>query len=213
MRPLAQAVRNGRRHRATVWGAGCMKAVGRRFTSQTDFAAVRGPKTAEVLHLDTENFGDPGILIQDVMGEDIKSDGQAVVVPHFSHSDGPEFRALEETPGLRIVDVREKDPLDVVRQIASATHVFGSSLHALVTADAFGIPSTWVDPTGIHAEPYFKFTDYALGIKRDLGAPIAPETIPDRLSDLPDGPLPHAAGIAAAQDRLKQTFPSELMAA
>lgn len=212
MRPLARTYRDPRAHRPVVWGAGCMKPVGRRFTDHVDFAAVRGPKTAEVLRVDMNCFGDPGLLIAEVLQDYIKSDGQVSVVPHFSQADQPIYHALSETQGIRVVDVRAEDPMAVVRQIAASDHVFSSSLHGLVTADAFGIPSTWVDPTGIHAEPHFKFADYAAGINRDLGDPIAPETIPERLADLADGPLPHAAGIAAAQARLKTSFPPELRA-
>ncbi|WP_138464887.1 polysaccharide pyruvyl transferase family protein [Poseidonocella sp. HB161398] len=212
LRPVAKSYRAPRRHRPVVWGAGCMKPVGRRFTAHVDFAALRGPKTAEVLHVAVEAYGDPGLLIGEVLGEDIKNGEEVAVVPHFSHVDLPVWRALAERPGLRLVDVRASDPLEAVRQIAGARHVFSSSLHGLVTADAYGIPSTWVDPEGIHAEPYFKFNDYALGIDRNLGKPIQPEEIPARLPDLPEGPLPHAAGIAAAKQRLWNSFPPALRA-
>ncbi len=212
LRPVAKCYREARAHRPIIWGAGCMQPVGRRFTANVEFAALRGPKSAEVLHVPVEAFGDPGLLIREVLGEDIKIGEEVAVVPHFSHADLPIWQALAERPGIRLVDVRARDPLEAVRLIAGARHVFSSSLHGLVTADAYGIPSTWIDPEGIHAEPHFKFNDYALGIERNLGEPIQPEDIPARLADLPEGGLPHASGIAAAKARLKHSFPSEFRA-
>ncbi len=212
LRTVAQTYRVPRGHRPIIWGSGAMRPVGRRFTEHVEFAALRGPKTAEVLHVTVEAFGDPGLLVAHLVDDHMKNDGQVAIVPHFSQFDQPVFEDLAARADVRLVDVRGEDPLEVVRQIATARHVFSSSLHGLVTADAFGVPSTWMDPVGIHAEPHFKFTDYALAIERDLGVPVPPQDVAGRLDTLHEGPLPHAAGIVAAQARLRDSFPPEMRA-
>lgn len=216
LRTVARSYRGGAPdgRRPVIWGSGCLKPVGRGFMAHVDFAAVRGPRTAEVLRLGPLPMGDPGLLIRAAMGEDIAPGEEIALVAHHAHRSDPALRALAGTvPGLRWVDVTDPDPLAVVRAIASCRHVVSSSLHGLVIADAFGRPSTWLDPTGIHAEATFKFHDYAAAIGRDLGAPVTAAALPAHLAGLADtSTVAHGAAIAAAQSALNTSFPAALRA-
>lgn len=213
LRAAARAFKEPRTQRPVIWGSGCMKPVGRAFTAHVDFAAVRGPRTAEVLKLDPLPFGDPGLLIRDAMGEDIVRTERIAVVPHHAHRSLHAFdMGLSDRGDVDVVDVTAPDPLEVVRSIARCRHVFSSSLHGLVVADAFGVPSTWVDPKGIHAEPEFKFRDYAEAIGRELGQPVAPEDIAGLIPDLPDTPNNDRLDVAGITHNLKQSFPAALAA-
>ena len=63
-----------------------------------------------------------------------------------------------------------RDPLEVIREIATCERIVSSSLHGLVTADAFGIPRRWQLSERVRGAA-FKFRDYAAA----LGMPLEPD--------------------------------------
>lgn len=214
LRPVARTWRRGGGHRPVVWGSGCLKPVGRRFLAHVDIAALRGPRTAAVLGVDAPALGDPGLLVAAALGEAVARGDRVGLVPHHGQAGDPVWEGLLAARSeLTLIDVAG-DPAEVVRRIAACRHVISSSLHGLITADAYGIPSTWLDPEGIHAEARFKFLDYAEAVGRDLGEPIRPADIPARLDAMKgatdDAPLPHAAGIRRAALALTASFPATL---
>lgn len=212
MRVVARNFKTERGHRPVIWGSGCMKPVGRKFTSHVDFAALRGPRSAEALRVEPQAFGDPGILIRDALGEHVEKSDEVAVVPHHAQRGQSVFvDLLAETPGVRLIDVTE-DPLRVVRRIAECRHVISSSLHGLVIADAFGVANTWMDPEGIHAEARFKFHDYAAAIGRTLDDPIQATDIPGRLAHLTDETPVYAPSVEKTASDLKTHFPQALAA-
>ena len=106
--------------------------------------------------------------------------------------------------------MRNPDAHAVVREIASCAHVISQSLHGLITADAYGIPNTWLDPMGIHGAAMLKFHDYAAGIGRALGTPIEPLQIEAASRDAATGALPYAVGVSEAKEALYTSFPNGL---
>jgi hypothetical protein len=123
--------------------------------------------------------------------------------------DDPALRALVATdPAYDLIDPRD-DAGEVCRRIASCAHVFASSLHGLIVADAYGVGSTWLDLVG---QSRLKYVDYAASVGRDLTGPIAVSEIPAALPGLKGGALAHAEGIARARSALRETFPAALMA-
>jgi len=196
-----------------VWGTGSLSLwEDISFVGRLSFAAVRGPRTARTLNLGTLPFGDPGILIADVLGAPKFQSGDVGIVPHFSQQSDPRFiDVLKQIPDARLIDVT-KDPREVVAEIAGCRHIFSSSLHGLVVADAYGIPNTWLNPEGIHRSAKFKFRDYAMAIGRDLHSYVEVNDIPRLVGALTDGPLPYAEQLEAVKRGLKAAFPAELAA-
>jgi hypothetical protein len=81
-------------------------------------------------------------------------------VPHGHHRSHAGFAAVAAaTPGSRVVNVHQ-GARRTVREIAACRLVVTTSLHGLVTADAFGIPAVWttLDPPLSGGD--FKFRDY-----------------------------------------------------
>lgn len=145
-----------------VWGSGIN---GRYLTEQYSFTkatflAVRGPLTRSALRergFDVpEVYGDPGLLVRQLIPQPRESNGAKILfVPNLNDN-------LTAPPEAQVLDPRR--PLEECLQaIASARFVIGSSLHAIVVADAYGVPARLV---ASQSEPRFKYDDYFLGSGR-----------------------------------------------
>ncbi len=193
-----------------IWGSGMLAPVNRDFLPHVQIAAVRGPVSAALLQIETDSFGDPGLLISEVVTDVPERSDRIGIVPHHTLvEDATLAGLLADDPRYLLIDPRG-DAAEVCRQIASCGHVFASSLHGLIVADAYGVPNTWVAPTG---QGHLKYHDYAASVGRSLIAPIAVGDIAgfDRTSAQP--PQAYAQGIARACAVLKATFPAPLRAA
>jgi hypothetical protein len=199
--------------RPLVWGSGMMAPVATQFLPNVRLALVRGPITATLLGVRFDGHGDPGLLTPEVLGPAPARQDRIGVVPHLSKRGDPALKAaLAADPRLTLIDVTAPDPLEVVRQIAACGYVFSSCLHGLVVADAFGVPNTWLDPSGNHGAAALKFYDYAASVGRALPAPVDAGGIGAAIrAGLPET-IGHGAGVQACQQALRESFPAELRA-
>lgn len=194
-----------------IWGTGTMSGLSDlKFLKYVRVALLRGPITAALMQRDDRLFGDTGLLIADALGPAPAREDVVGLIPHMHFADDPRFAKIaDENPRIKLIDVRA-DPHSVVRDIATCAHVISQSLHGLVTADAFGIPNTWLDPLGIHGGAMLKFHDYAAGIGRALGTPIEPRDIVAHASSAPSGALAYEDGISTAKEAHYASFPDGL---
>lgn len=146
-----------------VWGSGINgKVRPSALPAWLDVRAVRGPYTRAAL-LATgipapELYGDPALLLPEVRPEVLDwprtKRRSTLVVPNLNELErftGPDVR------------VPFGDPWDFVRDIAESEFVTGTSLHALIIADALGVPSRPIAP---EAEHPFKYIDHYAGTGR-----------------------------------------------
>ena len=150
--------------RGTILGTGYIKPVTRRDLRRARALAVRGALTRrQALLPATTPLGDPGILVPLLIDRAGPQVGDAVA-PHYIDHD-----LAGRHPGMAVIDIL-RDPVEVVRAIAGVQGVlYTSSLHALIAADALGVPHVLelADTIGgLH-----KFTDYASAFG---AAPIVP---------------------------------------
>lgn len=143
-----------------VWGSGLM--YGRPHPlPQAHVLAVRGLLTRELIGApDDVALGDPGLLVaRRISRPRVRWD--VALVPHGHHRQHEPFLALARSEGyrVRVVNVHQS-AARVVREIAAADAVVTTSLHGLVTADAFGIPATWTALEPPLSGGPFKFHDY-----------------------------------------------------
>jgi len=140
---------------------------------------VRGELTRRRLSCNKKKvvLGDPGLLVRDIYRLPVENPQEVFpvgIVPHYvdvcDHRIQEIARRCAES--VLIIDVRRR-PLDVIRDIASCSHVLSSSLHGLVTADGMGIPTCWLNLSKRVAGEGYKFSDYysAFGVER------APQTL------------------------------------
>lgn len=146
-----------------VWGTGVNGKFSQQplVARQLDVRAVRGPLTRAYLqdnHVVTPAvYGDPGLLVSELW-PDLKSeeDPQDVtVVMNFNDA------TISGVP-YPILDPR-KPVWHCLKTIASSSLVVGSSLHAIIVAESYGVPARLIRS---NHEPAFKYSDYYAGTGR-----------------------------------------------
>ncbi|GAA1664199.1 polysaccharide pyruvyl transferase family protein [Microbacterium lacus] len=149
-----------------IWGSGLIRDEERPLPSAR-VLAVRGPLTRDRIGAAASTaLGDPGILVsRHVRRPAVRWD--VGLVPHGHHRSHSAFLALAATVGLRVrvIDVHQ-EAATAVRQIAACATVVTTSLHGLVTADAFGIPAVWTSLEPPLEGGDFKFHDYEGALPR-----------------------------------------------
>lgn len=153
---------------AVVWGSGVngKMPLTRERVRSLDVRAVRGPLTQERLRTlgvaAPAVYGDPALLVPLLW--DTRSwvhptaPRAPIYVPNFNDA-----RTCGSLPkGVRLVRPTAKLST-VLREIAGAELVIGSSLHAIVLAEAMGVPARGVVSD---VESRFKYDDYFFGTGR-----------------------------------------------
>jgi len=146
-----------------VWGSGVNGKIGNQpLPPSLDVRAVRGPLTRAVLtsrgiHV-PEVFGDPALLLARLWPEleqlaAVKT-RSLLVVPNLNELSRFAAESIRSPVGA---------PWEIIADIASSEFVTGTSLHALVVADALGVPSRPIAP---EHEGAFKYIDYYAGTGR-----------------------------------------------
>lgn len=126
-----------------------------------DVRSVRGPLSRHIFRAHgidcPKSFGDPGLLVSKILPCDRSSRIPYIVIPNLN--DLGLFRDEKNlvSPLLKA----EK----LIQLICQAELVIGSSLHAIVLADAYGIKAQLVLPPG-HRDSIQKYEDYYLGTGR-----------------------------------------------
>jgi hypothetical protein len=122
-----------------ICGSGKLKENSAINLSHATVVALRGPLSAKGIK---GNFalGDPGLLADELVGPQEKR-WDLGIVPHWKDDElAPRFARLIRAPSTTRVISPRLDPLTVVTEIGACKRIVTSSLHGMITADAFGIP-------------------------------------------------------------------------
>jgi pyruvyltransferase len=133
--------------------------------------AVRGPLTRKrVLDLGVECpdvFGDPGILMPLLYRPSNQEKTTVLgIIPHFSHLKSPCFDKLSLEKGVKIISVYQ-DPERFIDELVQCEYIASSSLHGLILADAYDIPSLWILPSEYLYNTTFKYMDYLESVESE----------------------------------------------
>lgn len=182
----------------TIWGSGLMEATDMRFPAAS-VVALRGHKTHEHLgRPDVAALGDPGLLASRVVVPKEKR-WDVGLVPHHSHERHPLVAELAGRFGkrARVVDVRQH-PGRVVREIAACRTVVSTSLHGVIVADSYGIPTSWAMLDPVVGGGEFKFHDYESVVLPHGSRAVTP-TGSESLREISDMVSPaHGAAVTGA---------------
>lgn len=144
-----------------------------------DIRALRGPLSRDYLMRNygicpPEVYGDPALLIPDLFPEFKRKDTSRKLLILGQHHDEEVLTDFvgEEFKHFTLI-CQKKSKLDwrvIVSNILKSEYVISTSLHGLIIADAFGVPSRWLhnkDLPSVKTEGRFKYNDYYLSTGRD----------------------------------------------
>lgn len=134
-------------------------------TKTAHILSVRGPLSARGLP-GSFTLGDPGILADELVGPQEKL-WDLGIVPHWEDADlVSRFTALIPKQHTCKVIHPSGDTLTILRQIGACHRIVTSSLHGMITADAFGIPRRVEICSKMGKDGGdFKFRDYSASIQ------------------------------------------------
>lgn len=134
------------------------------------YHSVRGQLTAARLYeAAPEVLGDPGILAPLLLDQNPVIDASVALVPHFV--DETHVRSLDVPRHWKVIHT-DRDVVATIHAIAASELVISSSLHGLITADAFGIPCIWArSHHDLFMKSDFKFNDHSTARGKELGPP------------------------------------------
>ncbi|MDF1563192.1 MAG: polysaccharide pyruvyl transferase family protein [Deltaproteobacteria bacterium] len=178
--------------RTTVWGSGFIsaddglglqdwgEARGEVRARPAAVRAVRGPLTREKLRAMSvdcpEVYGDPALLLPRLVQPSAKRSFALGVVPHYTDRRHPALEELRADPAVRVIDVRlgklglllgRPDLERFIREITRCERIVSSSLHGLVVAEAYGIPSQRARLGDGVVGGDFKFEDFLASVGRE----------------------------------------------
>lgn len=150
---------------ATIWGSGVLqedfedRIKYRSKFVKYDIRAVRGPLTREVLlrcgYDCPKVYGDPAILLPLVYTPN-------KITKHYGVSVVRHYNDKTIIPNeFHEISVVTDDYKNFVDEICASELVISSSLHGLIIAETYGIPTIWFNPNG---QDDFKYRDWYLSI-------------------------------------------------
>lgn len=164
----------GDRGPVKVWGSGFIKAGGARKPDGLVVTAVRGPMTRDRLGLPADTpLGDPGLLVRDLVTKNVRPRHAWGIIPHMADIGDPRIRELVDGSRHATLIRLDDDPLTTLKAIADCERIVSTSLHALIAADALGIPNWRLKVGDRLIGGDWKFQDYYDSIGRVDPGPIA----------------------------------------
>lgn len=194
----------------TIWGSGVEREIPqrvRRFFQKSwfrklDIRAVRGPMSRDYLmklgHKCPEVYGDPAILMSCIYTGKGDKKYDVSIIPQLVTEKG----VREKYTDAHIISMNTNDYKSVIDQIVQSKIIISSSLHGVILADVYGIPSVWY--RGLAKDIDFKYKDYYASTGRK--PEIIPTTIEEAMNTEPL-PLPD---LKPLQEGLIESFPYDL---
>lgn len=164
---IGSVLDNNRTSNLVVWGTGMKSDQSPIYTKPALVTAVRGPLTRnKLLSLGVtcpEVYGDPALLLPAYYKPTVKKKFKLGVVPHYLDKGNVNLSLLEQTPGVKVLDI-ESDIEVFIDDLCACEFIASSSLHGLIAADAYGIPRVWLQFSNKIAGGDYKFNDYFLSV-------------------------------------------------
>tara|TARA_R100001463_G_scaffold12769_10_gene34442 strand:- start:1518 stop:2285 length:768 start_codon:yes stop_codon:yes gene_type:complete len=158
-----------------LWGPGFIGDDRRLSKKPKKICAVRGPLTREIIINQgfdcPEVYGDPALLYPRLYNPmHIKKKHKIGIIPHYIDAKNPWIQRCKRY-GVKIINIL--DPVNkVVDEILECEKIAASSLHGIIAADAYGVPSTWIELSDKVLGKGFKFRDYFMSVGRKDREPL-----------------------------------------
>lgn len=165
------SILNNARKDDIIWGTGLANTNDKIFKG-LDIRAVRGPLTREVVlkhGFDCPTvYGDPALLLPRFYNPTISKKYKLGIIPHVI-----DYNLFTKTLPSEYTVINLQDPIEaIVDAVLECDSVISSSLHGLILADSYNIPSKWVEFSNNVLGDGIKFNDYFLSIGIPIQHPI-----------------------------------------
>lgn len=149
-----------------IWGPGMLQESSLLMDGKRKFLGVRGPKTHHALRRqgwDVDSiegcYGDPALLLPRLYTPVGKGKEYRLgIIPHYLDKNNPCWTEFKGS-GVLFIDVFERE-LEFIEQVCQCQNIVSTSLHGLICADAYGVPSAWIAVDDRSVDKDFKFVDY-----------------------------------------------------
>lgn len=165
--------------RCVVWGAGLIAGDRPPSAAPAEIRAVRGPLTRKVLEdhgiACPPIYGDPALLLSRLYPKPRSAARFRLgLIPHYVDHGHPALSRFEADPECTVLDIKSATET-LVDQVCECEAIASSSLHGLIVAQAYGIPSVWVRLSSALEGGDFKFQDYYASLGWREAAPVTLE--------------------------------------
>lgn len=160
-----------------IWGSGFIDENGFLKCEPVEIHAVRGPLTRMKLIKQgfscPEVYGDPGLLVPKFYNPKVKKIFKLGIVAHYVDKDNKIIKVLKDKykEDILFIDI-QGNWREVIDNINKCEIIASSSLHGIITADAYNIPSLWIKLSDKVSGGNFKFHDYMLSVGRKQMEPF-----------------------------------------
>lgn len=158
-----------------VWGSGFISSSSRFKVKPRKIYAVRGPLTRELIinqGIDCPKvYGDPALLYPLFYKPETKKKYKMGIIPHFADQNNQLINKFKNEPDILIINILSRIN-EVVDNICCCEMIASSSLHGIIAADAYKVPSIWVEFSGNVIGSGFKFYDYFESVGRTNEKPL-----------------------------------------
>lgn len=162
-----------------IWGAGFISE-NSKVSRPKQIFAVRGPKTkkkfSEAGIECPEVYGDPALLLPLFYPKTKGKKYKIGIIPHYVDKSHEFFKTVLLND-IKIIDIEQEDPLLFINDLIECEMILSSSLHGLIIADAYKIPSVWIKFSENIKGEDFKFYDYFESVSRHGEKPIYMDSI------------------------------------
>lgn len=155
---------------STVWGSGFISKESHCDERPHKVYAVRGPLTREKLLEDgiacPEIYGDPALLLPLIYTPKIKKRYKLGIIPHYIDKSNSWIQSIQSDE-VAVLDIQTEEPFALIDKILECEKIASSSLHGIIIADAYAIPSLWIKLSNKITGGSFKFLDYFESVNRE----------------------------------------------
>lgn len=169
------SVLNSKLTNYSIWGSGFLSEKHTLIHSPNEVLALRGKLTEKKINglfgKSTDQFGDPGLLFKEFYNPIFPKEYKLGIIPHFKELDEKVIQDIKSKYGFEINIISPTiDVFKFADEVSKCESILSSSLHGLVLAESYGIPTSRISISNKLIGGDYKFEDYYSGVNIPLKA-------------------------------------------
>lgn len=110
-----------------------------------------------------EIYGDPALILPVILDSKISVKYEVGIIPHYVDQFPLQYASFTKDPRVKVINVFDEVET-VISEVLQCRRILSSSLHGLIVADAYGIPSKWFEASNKLGGDGTKFKDHFLTV-------------------------------------------------